>query len=110
MNILPAFIIAAPFLATAGSFRAEQRAEIEGLAKKFDPLKVRHEMSVEEVEKMFGKPHHKEIEAQRETRYYGSARLGANALLWISVAFEDGRAVRVFTDGFFDMNKIFKKY
>lgn len=111
MNVLPAFIIAAPFWAATASSRAAQRAETEELAKKYDPLKVKLGMSIEQVETMFGEPHVKEtLEAQRETRYYGSAKLGADHLLWISVVFESGQAVRVFTGSFFDMNKIYKQY
>jgi hypothetical protein len=110
MNVLPAFIVAAPFWAAAAPLRAERRAEVEALAKKFDPYKVKLGMSVEHVEEMFGKPHVTDsVREKRETRYYGSARLGESPLLWISVVFEDGRTVRVFSGDFFDMDKIFKK-
>lgn len=110
MNVLPAFIIAAPFWAAAAPLRAEQREEVEALAKKFDPQKVKVGMSAERVEEMFGKPHVTDLTGeQRESRYYGSARLGENPLLWISVVFENGRVVRVFSGDFFDMDKIFKK-
>lgn len=110
MNVLPAFIRAAPLWVIAAPLRAEQRAEIETLAKKFNPQKVKLGMSVEQVEEMFGKPHIKESGGERrEICYYGSARLGENPLLWISVIFEEGQAVLVFSGDFFEVEKVFKK-
>jgi hypothetical protein len=110
LNVLPAFVIGAPFWAATAPLRAKERVEIEALAKKYDPQRVVPEMSIEQVDAMFGDPAFKEsMDTRREIRYYGSHKLGADPLLWISVVFDEGRAVRVFSDDFFDLEKIFPK-
>ena len=104
MNILPAFVITAPFLLiSAGEYQYEARL----LAERFNPQQVKIGDRVEDIESVFGKSIL--IESQdvtREFRYYGSTLPGVNSVLWMLVVYEKGSATRVFTNRFFDRNKV----
>jgi hypothetical protein len=61
------------------------------------------------VEDALGKPYViDEVEGEREVYYYGTVKVHTKH--WISVVFENGRATRVFTREFFDMNKIYPRF
>jgi hypothetical protein len=104
MNILPAFIVAAPFLLmSAGEYQYEARL----LAERFNPQQVKMGARVEDVESVFGES--VLIESRddaREFRYYRSTLPGVNTVSWMLVVYEKGAATRVFTNQFFDRNKV----
>ncbi|HTD67451.1 MAG TPA: hypothetical protein VK846_13065 [Candidatus Limnocylindria bacterium] len=104
MNVLSAFIFTAPLWLMAAD---EAGYESRLLAQKFNLQRVRIGNRVDEVEAVFGdaaliEPHGD----GREFRYYGSIIRGANSVAWMLVVYENGAAVRVFTNDFFDKNKV----
>jgi hypothetical protein len=106
-NVLPAFVIVAPAWVATAPIRVLGRLEVKSLANTFAPDKLRLGMQASEVEKRFGQPKARDkLDDGREIRYYGSPKLGVNPLLWVSVVFEDARVIRIFSDDFFDTDKI----
>ena len=110
-NALPGAIIAGVIGAPVALARgAVENREIKALAEQFDPYRVRFGMTVTEVEGIFGSPILSEnSDDSSETHYYGSPKLGAqNPLLWVSIVFENGKVIQVFSDDFFNYRKIEK--
>ena len=62
------------------------------------------------MENRLGKPRITEPQSlSREVRYYGSIEWGrqtSRVLVWLSVAYESGRVIRVFSRDFIDEDKI----
>jgi hypothetical protein len=108
-NALPAAAIAGVVAAPVALVRGQtENREIKVLAETFDPYRVHLGMPLAAVEQMFGAPRLIEkLESGSETRYYGSPKLGTqNPLLWVSVVFNDEKAICVFSDDFFDYRKL----
>jgi hypothetical protein len=60
-------------------------------------------MSPEDVNRLFGEPFTVGTTADGlEIRYYGCAKFWADSEVWLSVAFDNSEAARVFSDDFFD--------
>jgi hypothetical protein len=114
-NALSAFIIAgiiaAPVIVARTPERIAKEREVESLAKRYDPYRMRLGMSVEEVEKMLEKPHFTEtLEDGSELRYYGSNKLGYYFNFhWLCTAFRNGRVTAVFSDDFCNQRKLEKR-
>lgn len=103
--VIPYAMVVAPYGAIKG---ANRRAEERAIAQQFDPQKVKPGMSVGDVGEALGKPYLIDaVEGEREIHYYGSVKV--YTAHWISVVFENGRATRVFTREFFDLNKIYPR-
>jgi len=107
LNMLPNFLIASPlYAALSGEIEADYRTNAE-LAKQYDPLKVKLGAPIEEVEQAFGQPY-RVIEASEKqmVHVYGSPmplRINpAYRFSWVTVVFEDGKAIRVLSNHFFD--------
>ena len=97
--------------ATANKKRQEQRAsEFADLRVQFDPYGVDIGSTVPFAEKRVGEAKIIEMLGPgREIRYYGSpeyGRTGSRELMWLSVVYEEGKAVRVFSHDFVDHDKI----
>ena len=104
MNVLPAVIVVAPFLMMAAG---EHQYEARLLAERFDPRQVKIGARVEAVDSVFGEPVLIESrDGAREFRYYGSTLSGVNTVSWMLVVCEKGAATKVFTNQFFDRNKV----
>ena len=107
-NILPAFIILSPLFVALSPYAVVEHhqwwREFEAQRAQHDPFKVGLGMTVGEVEAMFGAPFTIGTTADHlEIRYYGSPKFAAySGKLWVSVVFDQGKVVRVFSDRFFD--------
>ena len=90
---------------TPGLERA--RKSVEQVAQKFDPFRMTLGDSLEIVEAHFGSSHHTEtLPNGNERRCYGSPKHGVNIDVWLMVGFSKGKAMEVFSDDFFDTEKI----
>jgi hypothetical protein len=80
------------------------------LVKQFDPSQIALGSALTLVESRLGKPHLTDsLDGGREMRYYGNIEFGLSAsreLMWLSVVYEDGKVIRVFSRDFFDHDKI----
>ena len=107
MKMIPVVIIFAPLAIAAAPYTLVENNQwnrkFNAQREKFDPFKVRLGMTVEEVEAMFGTPFTIGKSSDNlDVRYYGSPRFGEYKEPWVSVVFDQGKAVRVFSDRFFD--------
>lgn len=99
-----------PGIASRFSSEAERANKaLKVVAQRFDPIKVALGDGLEAVEAQFGSSHHAETLLNRhERRCYGSPRHGVNIEVWVMVGFNDGKVVEIFSDDFFDTEKIVK--
>jgi hypothetical protein len=101
-------VVFAPIALARWAGGGAEREELRELARRFDPYRVRLGMTVDEVGALLGTSGVKEaLGGGLETRYYGSTKLGTrNPRLWVSVVFQEGRTVRVFSGDFFDYQRL----
>jgi hypothetical protein len=101
-------VVFAPVALARWAGGGAEREELRELARRFDPYRVRLGMTVDEVGALLGTSGVKEaLGGGLETRYYGSTKLGTrNPRLWVSVVFQEGRTVRVFSGDFFDYQRL----
>lgn len=107
LNVLPAFLIAS---ALSKDRSAEIKADYqtnEELAKKFDPMKLKVGAQTGDVEKEFGKPYRVINQpGERVIHVYGSPVYlrvkPGDHFSWVTVYFENGKAVQILSDYFFD--------
>jgi hypothetical protein len=89
---------------------AERARKYRSLLEKYDPFKASIGSTMQDAEVRLGKPQIVEkISPKREMRYYGSIEYGKTAnreLMWLSLVYDDGKVVRVFSDRFVDYDKI----
>src|SRR5436853_348511 len=90
--------------------RIAKEREMESLAKRFSPDRVRLNMTVAEVEQIFDAPHLIEmLDDGSELRYYGSSKFGYYFdFHWLCVAYRNGKATAVFTHDFCNQRKLVK--
>lgn len=110
-NVVPAFIIVAPFIIACAPVTVVQnlqwRHKVEAQRTKLNPFKIELGMTVGEVEAMFGTPFTVGTTTDNlEVRYYGLPEFWAHSQAWVSVVFDQGKAVRVLSDDFFDSETI----
>ena len=108
---ITAGIIASPVIIARTPERIAEHREMQALAKRFDPYRVRLGMTVAEMEQMFDAPHHTEtLEDGSELRYYGSAKFGYYYdFHWVAIAYRNGKVNAVFSDDFCNQRKLEKR-
>jgi|GEM_PF-3656419 len=110
-NCAPVYFMFAPFIiALAPSTAVENlqwRHKVEEQRTKLNPFKIELGMMVGEVEAMFGTPFTIGTTTDHlEVRYYGLPEFWMHSEAWVSVVFDQGKAVRVFSNDFFDSETI----
>ena len=97
-------------LFSQSSSQNERERQYEALLKTLDPYAIAIGVEMATVESRLGKP--QIIEALgngQEIRYYGSPEYGLSGsreLMWLSVVYANGKAIRVFSHDFVDQDKI----
>jgi len=109
-NILPAILIASPFMLAKSPSINQANEEAKRLAATFDPFKVRLGMGTNEVRELFGEPAQRINFSSNCLWHIYGADLPAQASVrnppvWILVAFCDGRVNRIFSDVFVDKRR-----
>jgi hypothetical protein len=103
-NMAPALVILAPVLVAASPMLLSQKIKRTTLAEKFDPNRVQPGMTRQEVEERFGPMIHRHANKDAtETVYYGLPKVGVKL---VAVVFDDEKAIRVFSNGFLDFEKV----
>ena len=111
-NILPAFIILSPLIVATAPVNVvrdiQWRHEFETQRAQHDPFRIGLGMTVGEIEAVLGNPFTIGATADGlEIRYYGSPKfIGYSGELWVSIVFDQGKVMRVFSDHFFEAEKI----
>jgi len=107
-GLTAAFLLAQGLVSPAS--KAERERKFQALVQQYDPDQIALGSALPLVERQLGKPHITEsLDASREIRYYGDIEFGLRAsreLMWLSVVYEDGKVVRVFSRDFVDHDKI----
>ncbi|HMP72867.1 MAG TPA: hypothetical protein PKE55_06335 [Kiritimatiellia bacterium] len=106
---LTAAFILTRLIPRSPSQKAQEREYAELLVK-FDPYAIPIGADTSNVESRLGTPQIMEpLGEGREIRYYGSpyhGLRGSSEKMWLSVVYENGRVVRVFSHDFMDYDKI----
>lgn len=107
-GLTAAFLLAQKLAnATSGS---ERERRFRALIKQYDPYQIAIGSALPSIERQLGKPHVIEsMSGGREIRYYGNVEFGLSAsreLMWLAVAYVDGKVVRVYSQDFVDHDKI----
>jgi len=107
-GLTAAFLLAQKSMNAAS--QAERELKFSALVKQFDPSQIALGSALTSVESRLGKPHiTHSLDGGREMRYYGNIEFGLRAsreLMWLSVVYEDGKVIRVFSRDFVDHDKI----
>jgi hypothetical protein len=101
-----AVVIPAPLGVVALPRTMHENAHDNELARRFDPFKVRLGMTTDEVDAIYGMPRVVHSSSEQEVRIYGGP-VDRNIVVYpassyVTVHFDDGRVIRVFSHEFFD--------
>ena len=107
-GLTAAFLLAQGVASLSGG--TERERKFRALVQQYDPYQVALGSTLSSVEGRLGKPHITEsLGPSSEVRYYGDIKFGLNwsrELMWLSVVYEGGKVVRVYSRDFVDYDKI----
>jgi hypothetical protein len=108
--LLLAVVVTAPLYPLALPRIMKQNALERELAARFDPWKIRLNMTVTEVDAIYGPPKGVRQTGETAVHAYGEpvslTQSRQRRFSWVAVHFKDGVVTRVFSHGFFDYSLI----
>jgi len=108
LGLTAAYLLTKP-LSQSASQKARE-GEYQAFLKKLDPYTLTIGADVSSVKSRLGDPQLVEpFDDKHEIHYYGSPHhglMGSRELMWLSVVYANGKAVRIFSHDFLDQNKI----